>query len=196
MKALVETVTHLLPFLSWETCIFNLIEKNRPSSVTFICKTLDHCPSNDLLKMIRIPVQTLLNLRSDELPVFSDSDLVVLPVHSDGLQWRNKTVEKYLKGGMNMFKIVIVASMPNNTEDDVSFMSTLFNLMWISGIVDGAVILKNQSISFVYTYIPFRTADTCNDTSPVLIGHCDEVADSVFDATNKVRIPQRVRFNP
>ena len=128
------------------------------------------------------------------LPVFEEYDLVFLVVHEDIIEWKNETVHKYLREGKNSFKFVVVASM-RVLEDNTQFMNALFSGMWRSGIVNGAVLLKNATTSQLFTYIPFRSKDACEDTSPVMVGSCHEVADTIFDDTFKARRFERHVLN-
>jgi len=145
-----------------------------------------NCPANSFYKKLNVPSQTLFGLETHELPLFRNDDLVFIIVNRI-ISWNNKTAEKYRLGGRNYFKLIIVANMSENFEDDFTSMSELFAVLWFSGIVRSAVLLVYGTSSYLYTYLPFKNSSMCEDTSPVFIGDCSRDSDKVFDMTYKVR---------
>jgi len=172
---------------TWELCAFQFIDENQPLSVSFICKTEMKCPANGLYKKLNMPSQTLFGLATHELPVFQSDDLVFI-IDDRIISWNNKTTKKYYLGGRNYFKLVIVANMSEDVEEDITAMTELFAALWFSGIVRSAVLLLNGTSSHLYTYLPFRNSSMCEDTSPVFIGECSRGTDKVFDMRYKVRL--------
>jgi len=101
--------------------------------------------------------------------------------------WSEQAVKRYRYRGKNDFRIVIVAKR-RNLENDFTSMKYLFDAMWLSGIVECAVLLVDDTSSALYTYIPFKNATSCDDTTPVLIGNCSSGFGTTFDSDSKVRV--------
>jgi len=128
----------------------------------------------------------MFRVEPHKLPFFHRRDMVFL-VDDIIRGWSKQAVEKYRHRVDNDFKIVIVAKR-KNLENDFTSMKYLFDAMWLSGIVDCVVLLVNHTSSALYTYIPFKNATSCEDTTPVLIGNCSSGFGNIFDSDNKVRV--------
>jgi len=182
---MITQISALAPVMwPWEACILKLLEKKRPSSVSFICQSDQHCPDNNVYKTLDIPSQTIFKLQVKDWPFLNRHDIVFL-LDDSLISWNEEAVMRYRHGGRNNFKLVIVAKMSESFKDD---LGQLFAAIWRSGIVRCAVILVNSTSAQLYTYLPFKNSSICEDTSPVLLGDCLERADAneVFDLTYKV----------
>jgi len=184
----VELIIHLtsvFPTLShWEFCALNIIKNTQPTSVSFICASKEDCVLGDMYRILQVPSQTLFTLQVHELPLFYHGALVFV-VNND-LTWTDEAVEKYRFGGRNGFRVIMVAYM-TDPASDFNSMRALFANMWLSGMANSAVLLVNDTSSEIYTYVPFKNSSSCEDTTPVLLGECSEMANRVFDLTYKVR---------
>jgi len=137
-----------------------------------------------MYKTLKAPSMTLLDLKSHELPLFHHTAMVFMVENFLG-SWNSRATQKYQRGGKNNFKLVMVGRR-QVSEDDYKSMEKLFAAMWLSGIVQCAVLLSNDTSSEIYTYIPYRNHTSCENTAPVRIGECSGNIPDVFDVKVKV----------
>ena len=115
--------------------------------------------------MLPVPSQTLIALQVNELPLLLHGTLVF--VVADDLVWTGKAVERYRFEGKNGFKVVMVAKA-KDPQSDFKSMKALFANMWLSGLAQSVLLLVSDASSIIYTYLPYKSASSCEDTTPVL----------------------------
>jgi len=148
-----------------------------------------NCPDIRIHKKLQVPSQTLFALETEELPFFQRDELVFFLSEDVISIWNNLTIEKYRRRGENSFRIVFIKH-EQDPEYDYRSMEYLFESMWLSGVVQSAVLLvgRNNSSSRIYSYLPFENSSLCENTSPVYVGECSRsVIEEALDRTRRVR---------